>query len=94
MSNIDVVDLKEKAAGRWPEMLASLGGISADTLDGKHHPCPRCGGVNRFRAIDMEVGALFCNQCFAEKNGDGIAALGLADRFDLCENARYAGRIS
>jgi hypothetical protein len=25
--------------------------------------------------IDMEAGALFCNQCFAKGNGDGVAAL-------------------
>ena len=73
--NCDVTTLKQQADGRWPELLSTLGGISADTLDGKHHPCPKCSGVDRFRAIDIEVGALFCNQCFAEKNGDGIAAL-------------------
>ncbi|MGA2060002.1 MAG: primase-helicase zinc-binding domain-containing protein [Thermoguttaceae bacterium] len=72
---IDVEALKKQAAGRWPEILLILGGISADILDGKHHPCPRCGGIDRFRMIDQEAGALFCNQCFAEKNGDGIAAL-------------------
>ena len=35
MNNIDVADLKQKAAGRWPEILASLGGIPAEVLDGK-----------------------------------------------------------
>ncbi|MBN1588362.1 MAG: hypothetical protein JW888_02495 [Pirellulales bacterium] len=73
--NIDMETLKQRAAGRWPELLSTLGNISADVLDGKHHPCPRCGGTDRFRLIDVEAGALLCNQCFKEKNGDGIAAL-------------------
>ncbi len=67
--------LKDAARGRWLEILSALGGIPTDVLDGKHHPCPKCGGVDRFRMIDREAGALFCNQCFASKNGDGVAAL-------------------
>lgn len=75
MPRIDVATLKETAAGRWQEMLSQLGGIDRDLLDGKHHPCPKCGGEDRFRMIDVEAGALFCNQCFSQGNGDGIAAL-------------------
>jgi len=70
-----VETLKQSANGRWPEILSALGGINPGLLDGKHHPCPKCGGRDRFRMIDAEAGALFCNQCFAEKNGDGLAAL-------------------
>ncbi len=73
MSLLDQVKLA--ASGRWPELLCSLGGLGGDLLDGSHHPCPKCGGTDRFRAIDIEAGALFCNQCFNGKNGDGIAAL-------------------
>jgi phage/plasmid primase-like uncharacterized protein len=72
---IDVAALKQQAAGRWPELLTALGGVGADLLDGKNHPCPKCGGKDRFRLIDVAAGALFCNQCFNEDNGDGIAAL-------------------
>jgi hypothetical protein len=72
---IDVAALKPQAAGRWPELLTALGGVGADLLDGKKHPCPRCGGTDRFRMIDVAAGALFCNQCFDHNNGDGIAAL-------------------
>ena len=46
---IDVEALKRQAAGRWPELLSTLGGVSADILDGKNHPCPKCGGTDRFR---------------------------------------------
>ena len=52
-----------------------MGGVPADVLDGKNHPCPKCGGMDRFRMIEAAAGALFCNQCFNKGNGDGIAAL-------------------
>jgi len=67
--------VKQAAQGRWPEILSALGGIEPGLLDGKHHPCPKCGGRDRFRLIDPEAGALYCNQCFHEGNGDGLAAL-------------------
>ena len=54
---IDVEALKGQAAGRWREMLSTLGGVSADVLDGKNHPCPKCGGTDRFRMIDVAAGA-------------------------------------
>jgi hypothetical protein len=72
---IDVQQLKQQAAGRWKEILSALGCVPAETLDGKHHPCPKCDGKDRFRLIDAEAGAVFCNQCFDHDNGDGIAAL-------------------
>lgn len=72
---IDVADIKRAAAGHWPELLSALGGIPADVLDGNHHPCPKCAGTDRFRMIDVEAGALYCNSCFSKGNGDGIAAL-------------------
>ena len=76
---IDVEALKGQAAGRWPEMLSALGGVPADVLDGKNHPCPRqgCGGVDRFRFTNLGGnGSCYCNQCEGGKGiGDGIAAL-------------------
>ncbi len=71
----DTAQLKFAARGRWPEILSSLGNIPAEHLDGKHHPCPKCGGTDRFRLINQEAGAVYCNKCFSTKNGDGIAAL-------------------
>jgi len=71
----DLLELKRAAAGRWPEILSRLGGVDERVLDGKHHPCPRCHGKDRFRLLDQTVGAIFCNGCFSEKNGDGFAAL-------------------
>ncbi len=70
-----VADVKSRVTGQWPNILASVGGIPADVLDGAHHPCPKCGGTDRFRMIDADAGALWCNRCFSENNGDGFAAL-------------------
>lgn len=68
-------DVKRAAAGQWPNTIATVGGIDPQLLDGLHHPCPKCGGVDRFRLIDEDAGSCFCNQCFSERNGDGIAAV-------------------
>lgn len=75
MVAIDTERIKEAARGRWAEILTTLGGIPRESLDGRHHPCPKCGGTDRFRMIDAEAGALFCNHCFDANNGDGFAAL-------------------
>lgn len=77
MARFVAASVKQAASGRWGEILSALGGIDASLLDGRHHPCPQCGGTDRFRALDDfdQSGAVLCNQCFAEKNGDGLAAL-------------------
>jgi P4 family phage/plasmid primase-like protien len=67
--------VKDAAAGRWVELLSTMGNIPAEYLDGRHHPCPKCGGRDRFRLIDEAAGAVLCNQCFSSRNGDGIAAI-------------------
>lgn len=69
-------DVKNAARGRWVELLIEIGGINRSLLTGKHGPCPRCGGRDRFRLIDENEGAVLCSQCFSEKNGDGFAAIG------------------
>ncbi len=71
----DVARLKDAARGCWPQVFEDLASIPGDILDGEHHPCPKCGGTDRFRLLDADVGALYCNQCFNSENGDGISAL-------------------
>ncbi len=71
----DLTDVKTTANNRWIDILTSLTSIDSQILDGANHPCPKCGGSDRFRMIDKAAGALLCNQCFNSKNGDGIAAV-------------------
>ena len=75
MSQEKIAELKRLAAGREIEVLSEVAGIPLVLLDGKHHPCPRCGGKDRFRLIDEKAGAVFCNQCFNSGNGDFIDAV-------------------
>jgi hypothetical protein len=75
MERFDKDALKQAARGQWVDILVSVGGIDAALLNGKPHPCPKCAGTDRFRLVDEPAGAVLCNQCFNERNGDGIAAV-------------------
>lgn len=67
----------EAAQGQWPDILASLGGLSSDQLTDRHQPCPACGGTDRYRWDDDDGdGAWFCNQC-GGKNHQGGGGNGL-----------------
>ena len=74
-NNLQKNEIKQTARGREIEILQNVAGIPLELLDGEHHPCPRCGGKDRFRLVDKEAGAVLCNQCFRKKNGDFIAAV-------------------
>ncbi len=73
----DISELKRRAVGHWPQILSAVAGIPASVLDCRHYPCPKCQGTDRFRALDDfdDTGAVYCNQCFNENNGDGLAAV-------------------
>ena len=68
-------EIKKAARGRELDILEDVAGIDGKYLDGKHHPCPKCGGKDRFRLVNADDGAVFCNQCFNEQCGDFIAAV-------------------
>ena len=62
-------DVKQLSQDRWGEILTNLG-ADASLLDGKHRPCPSCGGSDRFRFDDKDGrGTHICSQCGA---GDGF----------------------
>ena len=71
---IDKETIKRAASGRWPEIISAICGIASESLDSRHHPCPKCGGTDRFRAFDdfAETGGTHCNQC-GDKSGNGGA---------------------
>lgn len=90
----DLELVRSAAARRWPEILAKLSGHDAELFDGNHHGCPLCGGVDRFRLIDADAGAVLCNQCLRDKNGDGFAALQWLCSIDFVESLkRVAGYL-
>lgn len=64
------MNLYERARGHWTAILAGAG-ISPDVLDGKHHPCPGCGGTDRFRYLRDEHGGFFCGSL----RDNGVALL-------------------
>ena len=74
----DVSAIKQTLKGRWAEVFSTLGGCPSEYLDGKGHPCPKCGqGTDRFSfpVKWQDEGGLLCRHCFNHDNGDGIAAL-------------------
>ena len=95
-----VEELKSLAAGRWFDILIAAG-IDADKLNGKGHPCPKCGGRDRFAAFPTIKGrgAVHCRHGFTRGTdpspGDGIASLqwilGLDFRATLGWLADYLG---
>jgi hypothetical protein len=74
---IDAAEVKQAASSRWREILGAVCGIDSDLLDGKGHPCPACGGTDRFSAFsDFDTtGGIICRGCHATNNGDGLAAV-------------------
>lgn len=88
---LDIATIKYAATGRWRELISRICGLDVQYLDGFHHPCPRCGGVDRFRMIDADQGAVYCNQCFNRDNGDGIATVMWLTGLSFTE---AAGRIA
>jgi P4 family phage/plasmid primase-like protien len=77
MERYETQSVKDAARGRWPEIITSLTRIESGSLDGRHHPCPQCGGTDRFRAFDdfAETGGVVCAKCHATQNGDGFSTL-------------------
>jgi putative DNA primase/helicase len=70
-----MTDLNNAARGRWPDILASLGGLSAPQLTDKHQPCPLCGGEDRYRFDDLDgSGSWFCNQCGGKHQAGGAGS--------------------
>ncbi len=78
--NFSIHEIKTTARGRWTGILIDAG-LPAGCLDGRGHPCPLCGGEDRFNTTkDVKVtGAAYCRNCFNRtstiKPGDGVATV-------------------
>jgi len=76
---------------RWHDILTRLG-IQKESLTGKHKPCPKCGGHDRFRFDDLEgKGTWICNKCGA---GDGFGLLKLVHGWDFDKALEEVRRVS
>jgi putative DNA primase/helicase len=70
-----MADAMSAASGRWPELLQSIGGLSAEQLTDEHQPCPACGGTDRYRwDRDDGPGGWFCNQCGGKDHAGGAGS--------------------
>jgi putative DNA primase/helicase len=78
------------AFGRWREILPALG-LPEALFNGKHQPCPLCGGKDRFRYSDPTGnGGYFCSQC---GSGPGIKLLMKYQGWDFKRAASEVDRI-
>ena len=69
----------DRAQGNWRGILLQCS-VEPKVLDGKHQPCPGCGGKDRFRFTNFGgKGSYICNNC---GSGDGIDLLCLANGWD------------
>ena len=88
-------EIKKIARGRWVDILSRFG-IYVKT-DGKHGPCPICGGKDRFRFDDKDGdGTWYCNQGHNGKNaGDGFSLIaykqGISNADAFQEVAQFLG---
>lgn len=74
-TRFDYAEVKRAASGRWAELLVASG-LAPEVLNGRHHPCPGCGGADRFRFIDREQDGFFiCNGAGDRTAGDGFRLL-------------------
>ncbi|MEX1042223.1 MAG: DnaB-like helicase C-terminal domain-containing protein [Pirellulaceae bacterium] len=72
---MEAQQVKLAATGRWLEILDGVAGIPRSILDRKGHPCPQCGGADRFGLVNIQTGAVICRKCFNSRNGDGLSAV-------------------
>ncbi len=87
----------DAARGRWPQVLADLGGLTEKHLSGRHGPCPLCEGTDRFRFDDQGgTGSWFCNQCGGKDQrgggGSGLELLARKRGWTPREALRHVGR--
>jgi len=83
-------DVKNEARSKWRGILMTLG-IPEKHLNGRHGPCPMCGGTDRFRFDNKEGnGTFYCNQCGA---GDGISLAMKFRGWDFKEAAKEIRKV-
>jgi hypothetical protein len=75
----------DAAHGQWRTILPSFG-IPPGHLNGKHHPCPACGGKDRFRFTNRNGdGDYYCSGC---DPGKGISLVAKVNGWTYAEAAK------
>jgi putative DNA primase/helicase len=78
--SVTIREVKAAARGRWVSILINAG-LPAGYVKPGGHPCPLCGGTDRFGPSKhvKDTGAVFCRHCFNKsstiKPGDGVATV-------------------
>ena len=86
-------ELVESYRGKWYDILVALG-VSSDSLDGRHHPCPVCGGIDRFRFDDKNgEGTWFCNQHMPKRAGYGLRLVSEIFKTDVAGAFRMINNV-
>lgn len=80
------------AKNKWPGILTELG-VNEKYLNGKHGPCPCCGGKNRWRFDNKDGrGTWYCSQC-EPRAGDGIALVMKIRNCDFLEATKLVEKV-
>lgn len=71
----DLQEVKRSVIGHWASVHFRVCGISDESLTGKHGPCPKHGGRDKWRSFDdyESTGGAVCNEC--GKMADGFAVI-------------------
>lgn len=65
---------EDLAYGRWPDILQACG-IEQSHFNGRHGPCPLCGGKDRYRWSNKDGGLWVCNFCTEGRWANGFKLL-------------------
>ncbi len=88
----DLSVIKSYARGRWSQIIPAISSLNADLLDSSKHPCPKCGGTDRFRAYDdfNQEGGVVCSQCHpaSKTTVDGFATIQWANGWNFPDTVR------
>lgn len=84
-----VSNVAAAAQGKWPVILQML---RIDVPEnGRHGPCPKCAGKDRFRLDDLDGrGTWYCSQC---GHGDGLDLITLMAGCDVKKAAQEVARV-
>lgn len=88
-TTLDADVIREAACGRWRSVIYPT--LAIEVGNGKHGPCPHCGGKDRFRCDDQDgSGSHFCNQCGA---GDGFSLVMKVRGCDFSEALQLVAEV-